>query len=426
MKKSIFIFLFALLGILSARAYDFEVDGIYYNFISETDQVEVTYIASGLYYSGSVVIPSTVTYSGENYRVTAIGKEAFALCGSLTSVTIPESVTFIAEFAFYGCTGLTSVTIPESVTKIDGAVFYGCTGLTSVTIPESVTKIGNAVFEGCTGLTSITSMSEIPPFCVDNAFASNDYCEIPLLYVPAGSKMFYAVAPGWRSFAKIVELDAKTYTVTVQPGDADMGMVTGGGEYKEGERVMLVAIPNKGYYFDRWDDGNTNNPRTLTITKDTTITAIFAKDEMDAPVVYTVTARPNDADMGMVTGGGEYKDGGQALLVAIPNKGYYFARWDDGNTNNPRILTVSGDTTITAIFEKDSSTPTANENFDADNFRVYVQDRTICLSEYRGLVQVYNMAGQCVYNGHSTAIPVQLGGVYVLVSNGKRFKVAVR
>ena len=430
MKKSIFIFLFALLGILSARAYDFEVDGIYYNFISETDQVEVTYIASGLYYSGSVVIPSTVTYSGENYRVTAIGKEAFALCSGLTSVTIPESVTFIGSFAFYGCTGLTSVTIPESVTKIDGAAFYGCTGLTSVTIPESVTELGNSVFTNCTGLTSITSMSEIPPLCADNAFDSDfdgdgDGLKLIPLYVPAGSKMFYAVASGWRKFAKIAELDAKTYTVTVQPGDADMGMVTGGGEYKEGERVMLVAIPNKGYYFDRWDDGNTNNPRILTITKDTTITAIFAKDEMDAPVVYTVTARPNDADMGMVTGGGEYKDGGQALLVAIPNKGYYFARWDDGNTNNPRILKVSGDTTITAIFAKNAD-PTANENAEADNFRVYVQDRTIHLSEDRGLVQVYNVAGQCVYNGRATAIPVQRSGVYVVVTNGKSHKVIVR
>ncbi|MDE6629878.1 MAG: hypothetical protein K2K11_00440, partial [Bacteroidales bacterium] len=59
-------------------------------------------------------------------------------------------------------------------------------------------------------------------------------------------------------------------------------------------------------------------------------------------------------------------------------------------------------------------------------FRVYVQDRTIYLSEDRGVVQVYNMAGQCVYNGHATAIPVQRIGVYILVANGKRIKVAVK
>ncbi len=74
----------------------------------------------------------------------------------------------------------------------------------------------------------------------------------------------------------------------------------------------------------------------------------------------------------------------------------------------------------------DPDTPTANENAGADNFRVYVQDRTIYLSEDRGTVQVYNMAGQRIYNGHATAIPVQQSGVYVLVTNGQRLKVSVR
>ncbi|MDE6694298.1 MAG: hypothetical protein K2J57_00530, partial [Bacteroidales bacterium] len=96
------------------------------------------------------------------------------------------------------------------------------------------------------------------------------------------------------------------------------------------------------------------------------------------------------------------------------------------NINNPRILVVSGDTTVTAIFAKNGDNPTANENLEADNFRVYVQNRTIYLSEDRGLVQVYNMAGQCVYNGHATAIPVQQGGVYVVVANNKRIKVLVK
>ena len=212
------------------------------------------------------------------------------------------------------------------------------------------------------------------------------------------------------------------YTVTMRSNDADMGMVTGGGEYKDGGQALLVAIPNKGYYFVRWDDGNTNNPRILTVSGDTTITAIFAKD---VPDTYTVTVLANDAAMGTVTGGGEYKEGEQVTLVAIPNKGYYFDRWDDGNTNNPRILMVSGDTTITAIFEKEAA-PTANENAEPDNFRVYVRNRTIYLSEYRGLVQVYNMAGQCVYNGHATAIPVQQGGLCIVNVGGCRHKVLVR
>ena len=80
----------------------------------------------------------------------------FSECTSLTSVTIPNSVTRIREGAFFRCSSLTSVTIPSSVTSIGDYTFSGCTGLTSVTIPSSVTSIGDQVFGDCSGLTSVT------------------------------------------------------------------------------------------------------------------------------------------------------------------------------------------------------------------------------------------------------------------------------
>ena len=146
---------------LPTLAHDFEIGGIYYNYIDQTAKtVEVTYKGnfgnSYNEYSGSVTIPSSVTYSGTTYSVTSIGSAAFYDCTGLTSITIPNSVTTIGSNAFYGCTGLTSVTIPNSVTSIGNLAFCYCTGLTSVTIPNSVISIGNMAFEGCTGLTSIT------------------------------------------------------------------------------------------------------------------------------------------------------------------------------------------------------------------------------------------------------------------------------
>ena len=99
---------------------------------------------------GELEIPEEI----DGYKVTTIGNSAFENCGSLTSITIPESVTSIEDFAF-SCTSLTSITIPESVTSIgDGAFEY--TSLTSITIPESVTTIGDSVFKSCDSLASIT------------------------------------------------------------------------------------------------------------------------------------------------------------------------------------------------------------------------------------------------------------------------------
>ena len=201
-----------LLSSIPISAHDFSVDGIYYNITSSTNNtVAVSYRGSSLdsysnEYTGSVVIPETVTYSGTTYSVTSIGDYAFDYCDGMTSVTIGNSVTSIGMCAFYGCTGLTtvnfnatnctsmgsssfpvfegctafktlnigdnvtnipsyafygctdltSVTIPNSVTSIGMCAFYGCTDLTSVTIPNSVTSIGKSAFYGCTGLTSVT------------------------------------------------------------------------------------------------------------------------------------------------------------------------------------------------------------------------------------------------------------------------------
>ena len=146
-----------LLCSISVHAYDFQVDGIYYNIISSTNlTVGVTYHSRTYHaYRGTVTIPSTVTFKGETYNVTSIGQGAFAYCDNLTEIIIPEGVTSIGEGAFRDCSNLTNITTPESVTSIGDSSFGGCSSLTSIIIPKGVTSIGYNAFGGCSSLTSI-------------------------------------------------------------------------------------------------------------------------------------------------------------------------------------------------------------------------------------------------------------------------------
>jgi hypothetical protein len=99
---------------------------------------------------------STVTSVTIPDSVTSIGSKAFYACNRLTSITIPDSVTSIGEYAFSSCASLSSVIIGNSVTSIGKDAFFFCTSLTSITIPDSVTSIGEYAFYACTSLTRIT------------------------------------------------------------------------------------------------------------------------------------------------------------------------------------------------------------------------------------------------------------------------------
>lgn len=118
--KHFLLTLFALcLFATGANATGFEtIDGLKY--LIKTDEKTATLVANS--YSGDIVVPEKVTVDGVDYPVVAFGDNCFYTCSSLTSITIPSSVTSLGENCFHGCSSLTSITIPSSVTSLGGFV----------------------------------------------------------------------------------------------------------------------------------------------------------------------------------------------------------------------------------------------------------------------------------------------------------------
>ena len=156
--------------VTSIEAGEFDGDGCFYDCTSLTSVTipdSVTSIGNSAFNGCSSLTSVTIGNS-----VTSIGNYAFENCTSLSTITIPNSVTLIGDGAFFGCDSLTSVTIPDSVTSIGNETFSGCTSLTSVTIPDSVTSIGFYAFNECTSLTSIT----IPDSVTMIVYGAFNYC----------------------------------------------------------------------------------------------------------------------------------------------------------------------------------------------------------------------------------------------------------
>ncbi len=160
-----------------------------FNYTTNSGAITITgYAGSG----GWVIIPSEIN----NLPVSGIGASAFQDCGSLTNITIPNSVTSIGAWAFSYCSSLSAITvdalnssyssvagvlfdksrtaliaypggragsytIPNGVTSIGDYAFLYCTSLTSVTIPNSVTNIGDDAFLYCTSVTNVAIGSSV-------------------------------------------------------------------------------------------------------------------------------------------------------------------------------------------------------------------------------------------------------------------------
>ncbi len=390
MKKKIFTLLLAIVASVGTLfASNTQVDGIWYNFDSSTQTAEVTYRGSNYAsysneYSGSVTIPSSVTYNNKTYSVTSIGDYAFLYCTGLTSVTIPNSVTSIGDEAFYGCSGLTSITIPNSVTRIGEGAFAYCSGLTSVTIPNSVTSIGDFAFLYCT---SINVVDDNPNYSSKDGVLF-DKQQTTLIQYPGGKQGAYVIPNSVTSIGNYAFYGCSGLTSITIPNSVTS---IGKDAFKNCSGLTSIMIPNSVtrignhafcncsgltsvtieadtpptigiYCFYSVDDYNNYFPLNISIyvpcgSLDTYKTAEgwsdYASRIKYAPLPYKISTQAENGSVATTDVATLTICEPFVTCTAMPDYGYHFTQWSDGLKDNPRIFQITQDTTFTAEFAYD-------------------------------------------------------------------------
>ncbi|MBQ5892263.1 MAG: leucine-rich repeat domain-containing protein [Bacteroidales bacterium] len=344
----------------------------------------------------SVNIPSSVTHawihysttdSVRTYSVTSIGDYAFSYCSRLTSVTIPNSVTSIGELAFEDCSSLTSITIPNSVTSIGEWAFFNCSSLTSVTIGNSVTSIGDYAFRNCSSLTSVT----IPNSVTSIGLGAFVYCS-SLTSVTIGNSVTSIGQSAFEGCSSLTSITIPNSVTSI------------GGEAFEGcSSLTSITIPNSVTSIGNYAFFDCSSLTSITIPNSVTSIGLGAFCSSLTSVTCLATNPPalygsflginststlyvpngcrqayvnsswaqyfdcivelgsgvssvnlnvevNNEEWGSI----EVNEGdcGTATLRAVAEEDCSeFLRWNDGNTNNPRVVNVASDTSFTAIFK---------------------------------------------------------------------------
>lgn len=370
---------------------------------------------------GALVIPDSVTYGGVTYAVKAV-----------------------SNHAFYECIGLTSVTLPEGITAVRASAFRGCSSLASVTLPASLDSLYGFSFAYCSALTDMTLLGTTPPVCLANVF-SNTPLSAATLHVPCGTLTAWNAAP-WNQFGSVVE-NSCGVTITVTANYSSRGSVSGTGIYAVGTNAVLTATPVDGFFFACWGDGDTLNPRVVTAVEDRSFTAMFFAMRHDTitinladtvplhdtvflhdtivlydtltvtPTFYNITVTADGGGVGI--GNALLPAGTVAEIGALPLEGNRFLRWNDGSTDNPRSITVTGNMTYTAVFET-----VEVETIDAvQPWTIVAEGHDIVASGVQGrTIRLFSADGRQLYGGIANSDAMRFrctaAGVYLLSVDG--------
>ena len=141
-----------------------------------------------------------------------------------------------------------------------------------------------------------------------------------------------------------------TYTVSITAGEGG-SVNTTGGTYEKGGTLEILATPNAEYLFDKWDDGNTENPRTLTINSDISLSASFVKKKY--ALAITIEGEGTVDEEILVQGSTtDYNSGTKLRLTAAASTGWSFTGWsgDLESTDNPIEVEINEPISLTVTF----------------------------------------------------------------------------
>lgn len=289
--------------------------------------------------------------SGANVETLVIGDNVSSIEATTTSLNCSHCIGFpkvrnvqigngvqnIPPLAFAGCDSLRVVSIGSGVEIIGGNAFYDCDNLKLITMGSGVDSVGSNAFYHCMKLDTIIALPNAAPVLASAAFAITKPNK--KVIVPCNSN--YDSVWGTTGFVYITG----GFSLTLASNNDSWGSATFVQSVDCEQTAIIEATPTLGHVFLQWSDGNTDNPRTITLSQNTALTAVFEAFNVD------VSANCSNNLMGSVTGGGNHPINSVVTLTAVPACGYRFVRWNDSLTINPRVLTADKDTSFTAYFE---------------------------------------------------------------------------
>ena len=308
-----------------------------------------------------VIIPGTITSIGMHafYGCTSLmnvelseGLEeikafAFAKCQKMASIKLPESLVTIGQDALAAC-GFADVTIPDKVKTIGGYAFEDCKNLKWVEIGTSVRHIGNCAFKNANQLLGVFANGETAPLLGENVFLNCS--NLKQVYVPCGALDHYRRV--WKQYFQLILNDPISYYYTITATPSEHGTV----EVPISDcDHNLTAIPDEGYQFVKWTDGNTDNPRFVETPKENLVfEAVFE------PKNYRWLVESSNDEWGYVSSPktlDRYPYNTEMIAIAVPKDGYKFIKWNDGYMNTPYNFNLTKDTYLRAIFIPENEEP---------------------------------------------------------------------